>query len=364
MSDNKNQNLLRVLVTGGAGFIGAGLVRRLVKDRFYEVLNLDKLTYAGNLDSLASIKSSQNYRFENGDICDRNLIEDIFVSFKPQIVIHLAAESHVDRSIYSPDKFISTNIVGTFNLLEVARKYWDSLGLNEKERFRFLHVSTDEVYGDLGYSDDKFRETSAYRPNSPYSASKASADHLVRSWNSTYGFPAIITNCSNNYGPNQFPEKLIPKMIISAIAGNSMCLYGNGEQVRDWLHVEDHIDALITISLSASAGSIYCIGGNNQVSNIDLVTSICQILEEMMPIKPFGIKKYEELIEFVDDRPGHDIKYAIDASKIYAELGWAPKEKFIPGLRKTIRWYLDHEAWWKKILDYSNQRLEWEKSIK
>lgn len=353
MQVRMEEEAVKILVTGGAGFIGSNLVRRLVKSTSHEVLNVDKLTYAGNLESLSTDQSGKNYLFKNVDISDHIQIKNIFFSFKPQIVMHLAAESHVDRSIDGPEGFVSTNIVGTYKLLEVAREYWDILSPVEKEKFRFIQVSTDEVFGDLDSSDDKFRETSAYRPNSPYSASKASADHLVHAWHRTYGFPAIITNCSNNYGPYQFPEKLIPKMITNAIDGTPLGIYGNGCQIRDWLYVEDHVDALIAVSLNARPGDVYCIGGQNQISNADVVKSICWLLEEMVPNKPSGLKKYVDLIEYVADRPGHDVKYAIDASKIQLELGWKPKENFETGLRKTVQWYLSNEKWWRRVLDKS-----------
>jgi len=342
---------MRFLVTGGAGFIGSAVIRHLINDTDAQVLNLDKLTYAGNLDSLLDVDLSMRYRFVQADICDAAAIRNIFSHFKPNVVMHLAAESHVDRSIDGPSEFIQTNIVGTYTLLEAAREYWSSLADEDKSSFRFHHVSTDEVYGDLEGTNDLFIETTAYEPSSPYSASKASSDHLVRAWHRSYGLPIIITNCSNNYGPCQFPEKLIPHMILHAISGKSLPIYGDGLQIRDWLHVEDHARALVKVALDAIDGETYNIGGHNEVANIDVVRTLCGLLEELVPNKPEGVERYEDLIVYVKDRPGHDVRYAIDASKIERDLGWTPQETFETGLRKTVEWYLSNQAWWQRVLD-------------
>jgi len=350
---------VRFLVTGGAGFIGSAVIRHLIHDSSYEVFNLDKLTYAGNLESLSSIECFDRYQFAQADICDGDALQTIFNDFQPDVVMHLAAESHVDRSIDGPAAFIQTNIVGTYQLLEVSRAYWQSLPSDKQAKFRFHHVSTDEVYGDLEGADDLFLETTSYEPSSPYSASKASSDHLVRAWNRTYGLPIIITNCSNNYGPYQFPEKLIPHMILNAISGKALPVYGDGLQIRDWLHVEDHARALVKVALEANDGETYNIGGHNEVKNIDVVKTLCALLEDLVPNKPEGVAKYEDLITYVKDRPGHDVRYAIDASKIKRDLGWVPEETFETGLRKTVEWYLSNQAWWQRVLngDYRLGRL-------
>jgi len=342
---------MRFLITGGAGFIGSAVVRHLINDSSDEVLNLDKLTYASNLESLSSIDNSDRYHFVQADICNADVLKTILNDFQPDVVMHLAAESHVDRSIDGPAEFIQTNIVGTYQLLEVSRAYWQSLPGDKQSRFRFHHVSTDEVYGDLEGTDDLFLETTSYEPSSPYSASKASSDHLVRAWNRTYGLPIVITNCSNNYGPYQFPEKLIPHMILNAISGKALPVYGDGLQIRDWLHVEDHARALIKVALEANDGETYNIGGHNEVKNIDVVKTLCILLEDLVPNKPEGVDRYEDLITYVKDRPGHDVRYAIDASKIQRDLGWVPEETFETGLRKTVEWYLSNQAWWQRVLD-------------
>jgi len=342
---------MKFLITGGAGFIGSAVIRHLINDTDAQVLNLDKLTYAGNLDSLLDVNSSDRYQFVQADICNAAAVCNIFSDFTPNVVMHLAAESHVDRSIDGPSEFIQTNIVGTYTLLEAAREYWSSLTDEDKVSFRFHHVSTDEVYGDLDDTDDLFLETTAYEPSSPYSASKASSDHLVRAWNRTYGLPIVITNCSNNYGPYQFPEKLIPHMILNAISGKSLPIYGDGLQIRDWLHVEDHARALVKVALEAKSGETYNIGGHNEVANIDVVRTLCGLLEEHVPHKAKGVEHYEDLIVYVNDRPGHDVRYAIDASKIARDLGWTPQETFETGLRKTVEWYLSNHIWWQRVLD-------------
>jgi dTDP-glucose 4,6-dehydratase len=339
---------MKFLVTGGAGFIGSSVIRFLINETNHQVLNLDKLTYAGNLESLSSISTNSRYQFIQGDICDLKLITRIFSDFKPDKVMHLAAESHVDRSIDRPAKFIQTNIVGTSVILECALRYWRSLPLNNN--FCYHHISTDEVYGSLG-STGLFNEKTAYDPNSPYSASKASSDHLVRAWYRTYGFPILITNCSNNYGPHQFPEKLIPLMILSALNGNSLPIYGDGEQIRDWLYVEDHAQALYEVIIKGQTGETYNIGGNNEKKNIEVVNEICNLLDELCPEKLNGLKSFKELIKFVTDRPGHDKRYAIDSMKIKQNLNWEPKETFETGLRKTILWYLDNLKWSEHIKD-------------
>jgi dTDP-glucose 4,6-dehydratase len=349
-------SLNTVLVTGGAGFIGSAVIRHLISHSDYQVINLDKLTYAGNLESLASVEANPRYTFKQADICDREAVESIFTEFAPVAIMHLAAESHVDRSIDGPSDFIDTNIVGTSVLLEVARAYWSKL--NDKAGFRFHHVSTDEVYGSLG-SSGLFTETSPYQPNSPYSASKASSDHLVRAWQETYGLPVVITNCSNNYGPNQFPEKLIPLVILNALRGKPLPIYGKGDQIRDWLYVDDHARALCLVMEQGRLGETYNIGGHNEKANLEVVTSLCQILDQKVDSHPPGLSRFEELITFVTDRPGHDQRYAIDAGKIQNELGWTPEETFETGLAKTIDWYLDNQAWCDHVLDgsYQGERL-------
>lgn len=349
----------KFLITGGAGFIGSAVTRYLVDNTDHYVLNVDKLTYAGNLDSLAGVSASSRYKFEKCDVCNLYRVTELFASFQPDVVMHLAAESHVDRSIDSPAEFIQTNILGTHQLLEASRTYWQSLSSDKKSQFRFHHVSTDEVYGDLEGTDDLFVETSPYEPSSPYSASKASSDHLVRAWGRTYGLPIVITNCSNNYGPYQFPEKLIPHIILNAISGKLLPIYGDGSQIRDWLHVEDHARALVKVALEAKDGETYNIGGHNEVKNFDVVKTLCALLEDLAPNKPDGIAQYVDLITYVKDRPGHDVRYAIDASKIQRDLGWVPEETFETGLRKTVEWYLSNRNWWQRVLDgdYRLRRL-------
>lgn len=350
----RSQNRLlrmKVLVTGGAGFIGSAVVRHLVAEGA-DVVNVDKLTYAGNLESLADVSSSPRYAFEQLDICDAGRLQRVFRTHEPEAVIHLAAESHVDRSIDAPDDFLQTNLLGTFHLLQAARAYLKSCSQDRAERFRFVHVSTDEVYGDLPETGECFHETTPYAPNSPYAATKAGSDHLVRAWGRTYGVPAIITNCSNNYGPCQFPEKLIPHTILNALAGNALPVYGDGKQVRDWLYVEDHAAALATVLAKGVPGETYNIGARNEQRNIEVVRMICALLDRLAPEQGEN-GGYERLITFVVDRPGHDRRYAIDSGKIERELGWAPRETFESGLEKTVRWYLDHRQWWQRILDGS-----------
>jgi len=352
--------VFRILVTGGAGFIGSAVIRYLVENTSHVVANLDKLTYAGNLDSVAAVSSSDQYRFYQVDICDRATLDKVFAEFQPDAVMHLAAESHVDRSIDGPADFIETNIVGTYSLLEAARSYWDCLPVERKAAFRFHHISTDEVYGDLHGTDDLFTETTPYAPSSPYSASKASSDHLVRAWQRTYGLPTLVTNCSNNYGPYHFPEKLIPHMILNALAGKPLPVYGDGNQIRDWLYVEDHARALVKVVTEGEVGETYNIGGHNEKRNIEVVRTLCSLLEELAADqKPAGVARYEDLITFVKDRPGHDVRYAIDASKIERELGWKPEETFETGLRKTVAWYLNNREWWQRVLngEYQLSRL-------
>mgnify|MGYP002620745812 FL=1 len=329
-----------LLITGGAGFIGSAVIRYILRHTAHRVVNVDKLTYAGNLAAVAEVSSDPRYAFERIDICDAHAMRRVFAQYRPAAVMHLAAESHVDRSIEGPAPFISTNIVGTYTLLEVAREYWSSLDDAGRTAFRFHHVSTDEVYGDLDGSDALFTEDTPYAPSSPYSASKAAADHLVRAWHRTYGLPVLITNCSNNYGPYQYPEKLIPLVIRNALAGRPLPVYGRGDQVRDWLYVEDHARALYAVLTRGRVGETYNIGGHNEQRNIDVVRQICALLEELAPDKPAGVRRYEDLITFVPDRPGHDRRYAIDASKIARELGWVPQETFESGLRKTVQWML------------------------
>ncbi|MBL7636825.1 dTDP-glucose 4,6-dehydratase [Atlantibacter hermannii] len=349
----------RILVTGGAGFIGSAVVRHIINDTADSVVVVDKLTYAGNLTSLAPVADNPRFAFEKVDIVDRAQLDRVFATWRPDIVMHLAAESHVDRSIDGPAAFIETNIVGTYTLLEAARAWWGSLDASGKARFRFHHISTDEVYGDLHSSEDFFTETTAYAPSSPYSASKAGSDHLVRAWQRTYGLPTLVTNCSNNYGPYHFPEKLIPLMILNGLAGKPLPVYGDGQQIRDWLYVEDHARALYLVATQGAIGETWNIGGHNERKNIDVVTTICDLLEELVPQKPQGVAQYRDLITWVADRPGHDLRYAIDASKIERELGWRPQESFESGIRKTVLWYLQNRYWWQQVLDgsYQGERL-------
>ncbi len=345
--------MITILVTGGAGFIGSAVIRHLINDTDFNVINVDKLTYAGNLESLNSVSNNNRYTFEQVDICDALEIRRVFKQHQPDIVMHLAAESHVDRSIDGPGEFIQTNIVGTYNLLEQARHYWAALEQSKKTGFRFHHISTDEVYGDLEGTDDLFTEETPYAPSSPYSASKASSDHLVRAWQRTFEFPALITNCSNNYGPYHFPEKLIPLVILNALAGKPLPVYGKGNQIRDWLYVDDHARALVLVATKGVLNETYNIGGHNEMQNIDVVLNICDLLEELAPNKPTNVGSYKDLITYVTDRAGHDIRYAIDASKIQNELGWTPQETFKSGLRKTVQWYLNNQTWCNHILDGS-----------
>ena len=335
---NKN-----ILVTGGAGFIGSAVIRYLINETNSNVLNIDKLTYAGNLESLETVSNNPRYQFLHADICDKSAMTKAFQDFQPNIVMHLAAESHVDRSIDGPMDFIQTNIIGTYNLLEVARNYWQNLTEDKKSRFKFHHISTDEVYGDLEGTDDLFTEETSYSPSSPYSASKASSDHLVRAWYRTYGLPVVVTNCSNNYGPYHFPEKLIPLVILNALDGKPLPVYGDGKQIRDWLYVEDHARALYLVATTAKVGETYNIGGHNEKQNIDVVKTICTILDNIKP-RTDG-QSYAQQITFVKDRPGHDLRYAIDASKIQQELNWQPQETFESGIQKTVEWYLSNQGW-------------------
>lgn len=347
---------MQVLVTGGAGFIGSAVVRHLIANTAASVVNVDKLTYAGNLESIASVASSPRYKFEHVDICDRKALQRVFQQHSPDAVMHLAAESHVDRSIDAPDDFLQTNLIGTGQLLQTALHYWRSLSAERAARFRFLHVSTDEVYGDLEDSGGYFTEETPYAPSSPYSATKAGSDHLARAWGRTYKLPVIVTNCSNNYGPYHFPEKLIPHMILNALAGKALPVYGDGSQIRDWLYVEDHARALWTVVTKGQVGETYNIGGHNEQRNLHVVKTICALLQQELP-HPSGPDGYAKLIKFVTDRPGHDTRYAIDASKIERELGWRPAETFETGLAKTVRWYLNNRGWWQRVLDGS-YRLE------
>lgn len=345
---------MKILVTGGAGFIGSAVIRHIIQNTNNQVLNIDKLTYAGNLESLKEIDQHSNYEFKQIDICDTEQITAAIDAFQPNAIMHLAAESHVDRSIDGPASFIQTNIVGTYTLLEAARKYWIGLDAEAQQNFRFHHISTDEVYGDLEGTTDLFIETTSYAPSSPYSASKASSDHLVRAWHRTYGLPVIVTNCSNNYGPYHFPEKLIPLVILNALDAKPLPVYGNGQQIRDWLFVEDHARALYKVVTEGVVGETYNIGGHNEKQNIEVVKTICKILDELKP--QANGQAYESLITFVKDRPGHDLRYAIDATKIQNELGWTPAETFETGIRKTVEWYLNNLDWCHRVQDGSYQR--------
>ena len=345
-----------ILVTGGAGFIGSAVIRHLINETDHTVVNVDKLTYAGNLESLVSVSANARYSFEQVDICDAAEIQRVLLQYQPDIIMHLAAESHVDRSIDGPAEFIHTNIIGSYTMLEQSRHYWADLTEAKKANFRFHHISTDEVYGDLEGTDDLFTETTPYAPSSPYSASKASSDHLVRAWHRTFGFPTLITNCSNNYGPYHFPEKLIPLVILNALAGKPLPVYGTGNQIRDWLYVEDHARALVLVATSGDIAETYNIGGHNEMQNIEVVKTICCLLEELAPQKPAGVERYEDLISFVTDRAGHDVRYAIDASKIQKELDWSPLETFDSGIRKTVQWYLANLDWCEHVLDGSYQQ--------
>jgi dTDP-glucose 4,6-dehydratase len=343
---------MKLLITGGAGFIGSAVIRHIIRNTYDEVVNLDKLTYAGNLDNLSEVSESDRYAFELVDICDRAQVDRVLAKHEPDAVMHLAAESHVDRSIDGPADFIETNIVGTYTLLEATRHYWNQLPKEEHRSFRFHHISTDEVYGDLGKTNELFTETTAYAPSSPYSASKASSDHLARAWERTYGLPVLITNCSNNYGPYHFPEKLIPLMILNALEGKPLPVYGQGNQVRDWLYVEDHARALYKVVTQGKPGETYNIGGHNEKRNIDVVLTICDILQEIRPQKG----NYRDLITHVADRPGHDVRYAIDAAKIRRDLNWVPEETFETGIRKTVDWYLKNLDWCERVQNGSYQR--------
>lgn len=345
---------MKILVTGGAGFIGSAVIRHIIQNTSNQVLNIDKLTYAGNLESLREIDQRPNYEFKKIDICDTEQITAAIEAFQPHAIMHLAAESHVDRSIDGPAAFIQTNIVGTYTLLEAARKYWMSLEPKAQQKFRFHHISTDEVYGDLEGTTDLFTETTSYAPSSPYSASKASSDHLVRAWHRTYGLPVIVTNCSNNYGPYHFPEKLIPLVILNALDAKPLPIYGKGDQIRDWLFVEDHARALYKVVTEGVVGETYNIGGHNEKQNIEVVKTICKILDELKP--QANGQAYASLITFVKDRPGHDLRYAIDATKIQNELGWTPAETFETGIRKTVEWYLNNLDWCYRVQDGSYQR--------
>lgn len=347
---------MKLIVTGGAGFIGSAVIRYLINDTDVTILNVDKLTYAGNLDSLLTVKNNPRYHFAQVDICDALALQQEFAQFKPDAIMHLAAESHVDRSIDGPAEFINTNIVGTYTLLEAARHYWQSLDSSAKARFRFHHVSTDEVYGSLG-KNGLFLESTPYQPNSPYSASKAASDHLVRAWHHTFKLPIVTTNCSNNYGPYQFPEKLIPLIILNALEGKPLPVYGQGENSRDWLYVDDHARALYLVLKQGEVGETYNIGGHNEMTNLEVVQTLCTMFDDLQPTSPH--KPHSQLITFVTDRPGHDLRYAIDASKIQKTLGWKPIETFETGLHKTVQWYLDNRNWWQRVRDgrYQGERL-------
>ena len=349
---------MKLFVTGGAGFIGSAVIRHIIGNTDDEVVNIDKLTYAGNLESLASVADNARYHFEQVDICDADQISALFKKYRPDAIMHLAAESHVDRSIDGPASFIETNIVGTYTLLEAARKYWTGLDNEGQVAFRFHHISTDEVYGSLG-KEGMFTEESRYEPNSPYSASKASSDHLVRAWHATYGLPVVITNCSNNYGPYQFPEKLIPLVILNAIAGKPLPIYGKGDQIRDWLYVDDHARALCMVVTEGAVGETYNIGGHNEKTNLEVVNTLCTMLDELVPNHPEGIEQYADLITYVADRPGHDQRYAIDSTKTTEKLGWTPEETFETGIRKTVEWYLENDEWCQHVKDgsYQGERL-------
>ena len=353
------KNKKTILVTGGAGFIGSALIRHIIKNTYHSVVNIDKLSYSGNLQSLESIESNKDYIFEQVDICDEKELNRIFKKNKPDIVMHLAAESHVDRSIDGPGDFIKTNIVGTFTLLEQSKNYWQSIEGDKKNNFRFLHVSTDEVYGDLEGTTDFFSEETSYDPSSPYSATKASSDHLVRAWHRTYGLPVLITNCSNNYGPCQFPEKLIPHVVLNALEGKNLPIYGDGKQIRDWLYVDDHVLALMSVALDGNVGETYNIGGSNEIQNIEVVKKICNILDKLISNKLNGMASFSELITYVKDRPGHDVRYAINANKINRDLGWKPEESFESGILKTVQWYLTNKEWCENIQNgsYKLERL-------
>jgi dTDP-glucose 4,6-dehydratase len=352
-------NNKKLLITGGAGFIGSAVIRHIINNTNHSVINVDKLTYAGNLESLASIEDDLRYTFTQVDICNSIEVKNVFNEHQPDTVIHLAAESHVDRSIDTPGDFIHTNIVGTYILLEEARDYWANLNGDKKDSFRFHHVSTDEVYGDLESGVSPFTEESSYAPSSPYSAAKASSDHLVRAWQRTFKLPTLITNCSNNYGPYQFPEKLIPLIILNALEGKALPIYGDGKQIRDWLYVDDHVRALLHVALYGKVNETYNIGGHNEIQNIEVVKIVCSILDDLVPSKFDGIDKYEQLITFVDDRAGHDLRYALDATKIADKLNWTPDETFATGIKKTIKWYLDNTKWCDRVKDgsYQGERL-------
>ncbi len=343
-----------ILITGGAGFIGSAVVRHIIRNTKNSVVNVDCLTYAGNVESVAPVSDSERYHFVQANICDSKAMAEVFEKYQPTAVMHLAAESHVDRSIDGPAEFMQTNIMGTFIILEAARSYWSKLTDDKKLAFRFHHISTDEVFGDLGGTDDLFTEETSYDPSSPYSASKASSDHLVRAWHRTYGLPIIVTNCSNNYGPYHFPEKLIPHVILNALEAKSLPIYGDGSQIRDWLYVDDHARALYSVVTEGVVGETYNIGGHNEKKNIEVVQTLCELLDELVPAKnnksTSHLTSYSELITFVKDRPGHDVRYAIDASKIERELGWKPQETFETGIRKTVEWYLNNDNWWKRVL--------------
>ena len=347
---------MEIFVTGGAGFIGSSLIKYLLDHTNHRIINIDSLTYAGNLESLEPIDSNPNYIFEQVNICNFKALEHLFQKYSPSLVMHLAAESHVDNSIENPLDFINTNIIGTYNLLQCSRMFFEKRLHGNKELFKFLHVSTDEVFGDIPNLSDFFSESSPYDPSSPYSASKAGSDHLVRAWHRTFNLPIVISNCSNNYGPFQFPEKLIPKTIINLCLGKQIPIYGNGEQIRDWLFVQDHVKALYKIAINGESGESYNVGGNNEKKNIDVVTTICSIADDLISTKPGGISSFKDLIYFTDDRPGHDQRYAIDCSKLYSKLGWVAEESFSSGIQKTVEWYANNKQWWGRVLsgEYRN----------